>query len=73
MSAPKIIVVIEGGIVQGVCTNDPALIGVEYTTLDYDVEGSDQNERTDIEQSDGDVSEAIVGGGQIEELTVKIP
>jgi hypothetical protein len=62
----------EGGICQGVSSDDPALVGAEYVVIDYDVEGADMADITEIEQSNGDIADAVIGGGQVEALGVTI-
>jgi hypothetical protein len=68
----KIYVTMEGGICQGVSTNDPALVGAEYVVIDYDTEGADVCDVSEVVQSDGDTVEAIIGGGQIDPITVQL-
>lgn len=45
-----IAVVIEGGIVQAICTDDEQLQGVDVLVIDYDTEGADESELTDVPQ-----------------------
>lgn len=65
----KIIVVVEGGLVQDVVSDDPAMQGVEFTVVDYDC----VDEITDVKQGDGSIAEAgvwssIIGASEIEIL-----
>ncbi len=69
----KIYITMEGGICQGVSTDDPALVGAEYVVIDYDTDGSDFDERTDVIQDDGRTEEALIGGGTIDLLSVELP
>lgn len=67
----KVFVIMEGGVCQGVCTNDPALAGAAYTVIDYDTDGADESEITRVEQGDGSEADAIIHSGTIDTLTVK--
>lgn len=75
-----IYVTVEGGVVQGVHTDDPRLLvdsfdnpsGLEYVIIDYDTDGADEAALVDIKQSDGTISQAIVGNSPIDLLAVKI-
>ena len=64
----RIVVTMEGGLIQAVSSADPALIGMTYTVIDYDTEGSDAI--GSVEQSDGTETEAHIGGGEVDQLTV---
>lgn len=68
----KIVVIMEGGICQGVCSSDSNLIGAEYTVIDYDSEGAGLDEIEQVKQEDGSISEAIIGGGYVDKITVEI-
>jgi hypothetical protein len=71
----KIYVTMEGGICQGVSTNDPALVGAEYGVIDYDCDDCDPHDDEyirDVIQSDGETVKAFIGGGTIDALSVKI-
>ena len=67
----RIYVIMEGGVCQGVCTNDPTLVDASYTVIDYDTDGADESEITRVEQGDGSDADALIGGGTIERLAVK--
>lgn len=69
---PLIIVTMEGGICQSVSSEDPLLIGCDYVVIDYDTEGADAADMSDVHQADGEITEACIGGGQIDKLTVTI-
>jgi hypothetical protein len=69
---PKIYVTMEGGICQGVSTNDPALVGAEYVVIDYDVEGEITDNLHDVIQDNGETAEAYISGDTISRLTVQI-
>ncbi len=71
-SAARVYVTMEGGICQGVSTNDPALVGASYTVIDYDVEGATDSEITLVQQDTGDDAEALISGGAIDAISVTI-
>ncbi len=66
----RIYITCEGGVVQAVSTDTPALEGIEYVIIDYDAEGAD--DVTEVLQPDGTISQAAVGGGVVDRLEVKI-
>lgn len=47
---PKVIIIIEGGIVQNVLTNDKQL---EYSVIDYDTDGLHDSDMTPVPQGGG--------------------
>lgn len=67
---PKIIIVLEGGLVSAVVSHDPAIVGLEVAIIDYDTDGADETEITELAQADGDTAEAIVRGDVIEAATI---
>lgn len=68
----KIYVTVEGGIVQGVSTDDPTIVNNDYVVIDYDTEGADADELECVQQGNDKPCLAFVGGGTIDLLTVKI-
>lgn len=58
-------VVLEGGLVQSVITDNPHLVGMGFDVIDYDTDGADQDDIAKIRQGDGSESEAVIGGGYI--------
>lgn len=52
----KIVIIVEGGVVQEVLTEDK----VEVLIVDYDVDGVDDNELTSINQGDGTLVSADI-------------
>lgn len=66
---PKIIIVVEGGIVQAVVSHDIAMCGLTAVVVDYDCEGG---EGTAIRQSDGMIAEANVYAETIESAEIEI-
>jgi len=53
-------VVLEGGFVQAVISNDPRLIGKKVVVVDYDTDGAEAGDLTEVAQSDGTIIEAFV-------------
>jgi hypothetical protein len=53
-----LIITCDGGLVQSVNSDDPALIGQEVVIVDYDAEGSD--DYVEIPQGDGTTADACV-------------
>lgn len=49
-----IYVVIEGGIVQAVCTHDEALIGRQFVIVDYDIEGAEDDQLHTVKNGGGE-------------------
>ncbi len=52
-AAARIAVIVEGGLVQDIVTDYRQFIGITAIVIDYDVEGSTEDERTIVTQSDG--------------------
>jgi hypothetical protein len=70
----RLIVVMEGGCLMGVYSTDPDLIGLRYTTVDYDTEGlSDDDPIAAIRQDCGTVEEAYVRHHRVEEASIGAP
>lgn len=64
-------IVLEGGIVQAVVTDDLEMIGVGFDVVDYDTDGREENEVHKIQ--DGPyINTAIVYGGYVEKSEIKI-
>jgi hypothetical protein len=55
-----IVITIEGGLVQGVSSDEPGLVGQEVIVIDYDAEGADLMEVVLVPQGDGDAEEATL-------------
>ena len=55
-----IVITVEGGLVQGVSSDDPAEQGKEVVVIDYDAEGGDPEEVRQVPQGDGETSEATI-------------
>lgn len=63
---PRIAVILEGGLVQGIVTNDPAAAGQDVLVIDYDTEGTSM-ETVLVDQSDGSQQEACVWTESVEQ------
>ena len=50
---PKIVIVVDGGVVQDVLSSEP----VEVVLVDYDTDGADPADLTAVPQGDGKASE----------------
>ncbi len=67
----KLLIVIEGGIVQDIVSPDPELFrDVEVISIDYDTEGACPEDVFQIEQSEGDVSTAYCGWRDVTRVTI---
>lgn len=61
-----IVVTIEGGLVQGVSSDDPDILGKEVVVIDYDAaEGAEPDEIHRIPQGDGDTEDATIDHQEI--------
>lgn len=69
----KFIVVLEGGLVQGVyASQDSLLLGCEFAVVDYDTEGADVGELSYVKQGDGTEARAFVRYDVIEQSTIEL-
>ena len=66
----RLAVIIDGGICQGVCSDDPVLIGADYTVIDYDTDGA--LGMNGIKRDDGSIKNAFVGYGEIDRAAITI-
>lgn len=66
ITLPRIAIVLDGGLVQAVITDDPRLVDdrlavfPDVLVIDYDVEGSEPSEVSPITQGDGTIDKAFV-------------
>ena len=60
-----IVITLEGGLVQGISTDDLKLVGQKVVVLDYDCDGADPDEVSKIPQGNGKVEDAIVGRHEV--------
>ena len=59
-----IVITIDGGLVQGISSDEPKLVGQEVIVIDYDAEGADAGEVQKVPQGKGKTEDA----GQIGRL-----
>ena len=62
-----IVVTIEGGIVQGISSDDPAMVGKEVAIIDYDAEGADPDEVEQVPQGADatDTEDAVISRHEV--------
>jgi hypothetical protein len=60
-----IVITIEGGLVQGISTDDPKLVGRQVIVIDYDAEGADAGEVQKVPQGKGKTEDAVVSRKEI--------
>jgi len=57
----RLIVVMEGGCLMGIYSHDPNMVGLRYTTVDYDIEGvEEEKDLSHVLQGDGHGEAAYV-------------
>lgn len=69
---PFVAVVLEGGLVQAVVTDQPAMQGIGVLIIDYDDEGADLDELTIVPQEDGGESDAVVSYDIVQAATIDL-
>ena len=60
-----IVISLEGGLVQGISTDDPKLVGQKVVVIDYDAVVGDLSELSRIPQGNGKTEDAIVAYHEI--------
>jgi hypothetical protein len=55
-----LVITIEGGLVQGVSSDDPRLVGEAVAVIDYDAEGAEPEEVHRIPQGKGETQDATI-------------
>ena len=60
-----IVITIEGGLVQGISSDEPKLVGRQVVVIDYDAEGADADEVVAVPQDQGKTEEATIGRHEI--------
>ena len=60
-----IVITLEGGLVQGVSSDDPAMVGQKVAVIDYDTEGADPDEVEQVPQGDGETEEATISTHEV--------
>ena len=64
---PAFAIVLEGGLVQCVVTQNPNGVGTPYIIVDYDVDGADADEMITVPQEDGSIIDAV---GRTDEIAL---
>lgn len=65
-------VVLSGGLVQDIITDDPKEVGTEFIVIDYDTDGADDSDLDRIDFLDGDDALAYVHLTWAERSNIKI-
>jgi hypothetical protein len=60
-----IVIAVEGGLVQSVSSDDPAMVGKEIAIVDYDADGADPAEVHKVPQGEGQTAEATIGRHEV--------
>ena len=60
-----IVITLEGGLVQGISTDDPKLVGEKVIVIDYDAEGADASEVSKVPQGNGKTEDAVIGRHEV--------
>lgn len=60
-----IVITVEGGLVQGISSDDPTLVGHPVVVIDYDSEGADPDEVEQVPQGNGKVEEATISSHEV--------
>ena len=60
-----IVITLEGGLVQGISTDDPKLVGTRVVVIDYDAEGADPSEISRVPQGNGKTEDAVIGRHEV--------
>ena len=60
-----IVITVDGGLVQGISSDEPKLVGQEVIVLDYDAEGADAGEVQKVPQGKGKTEDAVVSRMEI--------
>ena len=60
-----IVITVDGGLVQGVSSDDQTLVGRQVIVIDYDTEGADPDEVVAVPQDQGKTEEATIGRHEI--------
>lgn len=70
---PIIGIIVRGGLVAGVISDDPARVDCDVFVIDYDTEGSDEHELIAIGQGDGTTAEAYAFATEITQAAIDLP
>ncbi len=71
-SGPQLALVFEGGSVSHVVTANPALVGMSYVTIDYDLEGVAPEQSVKVRQADGTDADAYVREHEVTLATIPV-
>lgn len=71
MTDRRLIIVLEGGLIQAVVSPDEELVGVHVVIVDYDTEGSSDRVGT-VKQADGTRSEAVLSSDVVTPSTIGV-
>ena len=71
---PTLIIVLQGGLVQDVVSDNPAFFDkVNITVIDYDTDNAEADDTVEVEQEDGSYGEAFVSERSVSQATIPIP
>ena len=60
-----IVVTLEGGLIQGISSDDPAEQGKQVVVIDYDAEGADPKEVEKVPQGKGETASAVISKQEV--------
>jgi hypothetical protein len=60
-----IVITMAGGLINGMASDEPALIGKQVVVIDYDIQGRDTTDVQQVPQGNGKTEEAVVSRQQI--------
>ena len=60
-----IVITVEGGLVQGVSSDDPILVGTRVVVIDYDAVVADLSEVSKIPQGNGKTEDASISRHEV--------
>ena len=60
-----LVLTVEGGLVQGISSDDPRLVGKKVVVIDYDAEGADPDEIVQVPQGKGETADATISRHEI--------
>ena len=60
-----IVITLEGGLAQGISTDDPKLVGEKVVVIDYDCEGAFPDEVSRVPQGNGKTENAVIGHHEV--------
>lgn len=70
---PMLAIVVEGGIIQSLVSNVPeAYSGHKLLVIDYDDEGTPEEELTDVPQADGSMADAICHMEEVDKAAIDL-